>query len=116
MLTAITHMADRIYLSLIRDMKGYCIMQELQVSQSAYLGRQMEVIAAFSIGANASSGNSTAQSPFAVGLQLDTGNGTYTRVSINGTAAALQAGNLQIMQVAIQPCGHDCTWPCMQCS
>ncbi len=80
-------------------------MQELQLSQSAYLGRQMEVIAAFSIGANASSGNSTAQSPFAVGLQLDTGNGTYTRVSINGTAAALQTGDLQIMQVTSQPCG-----------
>ena len=83
------------------------ITQELVLSQSAYLGRQMEVLAAFSIGAKASTGNSTAQSPFAVGLQLDTGNGTYTRISINGTAAALQTGDLQIMQVTIQLCGHD---------
>ncbi len=82
------------------------------MSQSAYLGRQLEVIAAFDIGAHASTGNSTAQSPFAVGLQLTTGNGTYTRISINGTAAALQTGDLQIMQVTIQPCRHDDTWPC----
>lgn len=74
-------------------------MQELALSKSAYLGRQMEIIAAFSTGGNASTGNSTAQSPFAVGLQLDTGNGTYTRISINGTSAALQTGELQIMQV-----------------
>ena len=74
-------------------------MQELALSPSAYLGRQMEISAAFSMGANASTGNSTAQSPFAVGLLLDTGNGTYTRISINGTSAALQTGELQIMQV-----------------
>ena len=76
-------------------------VQELVLSSSAYLGRQMEVIAAFSMDVNASTGNSTTQNPFAVGLQLNTGNGTYTRISINGTAAALQTGGLQILQVII---------------
>ena len=82
-----------------------CVVQELVLSQSAYLGRQIEIIAAFSVDANASTGNSTAQSPFAVGLQLNTGNGTYTRISINGTGAASQTGGLQIFQVSISHLG-----------
>lgn len=75
------------------------LMQELALGQSAFLGRQMEVIAAFSVDADASRGDTAVQSPFAVGLQLNTGNGTYTRISINGTAAASQSGNLHVMQV-----------------
>ena len=74
-------------------------MQELALGQSAFLGRQMEVIAAFSVDTDASRGNTAVQSPFSVGLQLNTGNGTYTRISINGTAAASQSWNLQVMQV-----------------
>ena len=76
------------------------MLQELDMSQSATLGRQMEVIAAFRLGVNASRGNSTVQSPFAVGLQLNTGNGTFTRITVNGTAAPLQNGTLQIGQVS----------------
>lgn len=76
-------------------------MQELELAQSGFLGRQMEVIAAFSVNPDAARGNTAVQSPFAVGLQLNTGNQTYTRISINGTAAASQSGNLQITQVHI---------------
>ena len=74
-------------------------MQGLELAPSAFLGRQMEVIAAFSVDPDAARGNTAVQSPFAVGLQLNTGNQTYTRISINGTAAASQSGNLQIKQV-----------------
>lgn len=58
------------------------------------------MVAAFSVDLDASRGNTAVQSPFAVGLQLETGNGTFTRISINGTAAASQSGNLQVTQVS----------------
>ena len=74
-------------------------MQALELAPSAFLGRQMEVVAAFIVNPDAARGNTAVQSPFAVGLQLNTGNQTYTRISINGTAAASQSGNLQITQV-----------------
>lgn len=76
--------------------------QDLDLAQSATLGRQMEVLAEFSVDPDAARGNTAVQSSFEVGLQLNTGNGTFTRISINGTAAASESGNLQLTQVSHQ--------------
>ena len=74
--------------------------QDLDLAQSATLGRQMEVVAEFYVGPDATRGKAAVQGPFELGLQLNTGNRTYTRISINGTAAMSDSGNLHLTQVS----------------
>ena len=57
------------------------------------------MVAEFRVDLDAARGNTAVQSPFEVGLQLQTGTGSYTRISVNGTAAASESGNLQLTQV-----------------
>lgn len=71
-------------------------LQELNLTQSTSLGRQIEVQMAFAPATNMSQGG---QQPFSVGIQLSTGQGTSTLITVNGTAAATTNGTLQIAQV-----------------
>lgn len=71
-------------------------LQELNLTQSISLGRQMEVQILFAPAANISQGG---QQPFSVGVQLSTGQGTSTSIIVNGTAAATTNGSLQVAQV-----------------
>lgn len=74
-------------------------LQELNLTQSSSLGRQIEVLTAFAPVANGSLGR---QQPFSVGMQLSTGHGTFTQITVNGTAAASAKGTLTISQVSLQ--------------
>ncbi len=67
------------------------------MAQSASLGRQMEILLNFTAVANVS--QSSVQRPFSVGVQLNTGNGTSTRIVVNGTAAIDVNKTLNIAQV-----------------
>lgn len=75
--------------------------QALNMSASPSHGRQVEVQAAFrlapAVGAAANT-SGRAGLPFAVGLQLGTAGGAYTRVYINGSAVASWNGSLAVMQ------------------
>ena len=71
-------------------------LQELNLTLSNSLGRQMEVQIAFAPAASSSQGG---QQPFSVGIQLSTGQGTSTLIMVNGTAAAMTNGTLQVSQV-----------------
>ncbi|CAL8464935.1 g4470 [Coccomyxa elongata] len=72
--------------------------QELNLTQSTSLGRQIEVQIAFAPAANMSQGG---QQPFSVGIQISTGQGTSTLITVNGTAAATTNGTLQIAQAGV---------------
>ena len=103
------------------------------MSASASHGRQLEVLVSFATDLTAPPNTSVSfladraprvnnsASPFTVGLQLNTGGGTYTRVHINGTAAAASNGSMTIMQVrfssftlALLPIAGK-AWGCSSC-
>jgi hypothetical protein len=71
--------------------------QDLNTSASASRGRQLEALVSFQVDTTAPVSASAA--PFTVGLQLDTGAGTNTRVLLNGTAAAAANGSITVLQV-----------------
>ncbi len=73
------------------------LLQELNLTQSSSMGRQTEIMAAFASAANGSQGG---QQPFSIGIQLSTGQGTFTQITVNGTAAAIANGSLNIAQVS----------------
>ncbi|EIE20550.1 hypothetical protein COCSUDRAFT_67413 [Coccomyxa subellipsoidea C-169] len=72
--------------------------QELNLTQSSSMGRQTEIMAAFAVAANGSQGG---QQPFSIGIQLSTGQGTFTQITVNGTAAAIANGSLNIAQAGV---------------
>ena len=67
------------------------------MSASPSHGRQVE--ASFRLAPAASAASSTSGEPVAVGLQLSTAGGAYTRVYINGSAAASGNGSLAVTHV-----------------
>lgn len=82
----------------VEPLTDFCMhLQELEMRQSATLGRQMEILLNFTAVANAS--QSGGQQPFSVGVQLSTGEGTSTRIVVNGTAAIGANQTLNIAQV-----------------
>ena len=98
------------------------------MSASASHGRQLEVLLSFAMDMTAPVNASvsflaeapapavnTSVGPFTVGLQLNTGGGTYTRVHINGTAAAASNGSMTIMQVNIAPLILSTSAYCTRC-
>lgn len=72
-------------------------MQDLNLTRSSSLGRQMEIQAAHAV--DRAAGNSSQQQLFTVGMRMSTGGDSYTSIIINGTAAAGANGSLTIGQV-----------------
>jgi hypothetical protein len=71
-----------------------CVKQDLNLTGSSSLGRQLEIQAAF-----VPTSGSQQQQLFSVGVQLITGNGTFTSILVNGTAAASADGTITLGQV-----------------
>ena len=98
-----------------QDAVAHLRMQDLNMTASTSRGRQLEVLLSFAVDSGVPLNNATAVSfladpqpavntsisPFTVGVQLDTGGGTYTRVHVNGTAAAAPDGSMTITQVVL---------------
>ena len=71
--------------------------QDLNTSASASRGRQLEALVTFHV--DMAAPLSAGAAPFILGLQLNTGASTHTRVLLNGTAAAAPNGSMTVVQV-----------------